>query len=78
MVWKWRMEILTTLEKRELKSTREVCREAGKRVNKILNWSDVFRTLERLDKKNLVEKFETNGGFLWRKKEMDHQNKKHF
>ncbi len=49
--------------------TRDILRETSKRVNKVINWSDLFRTLKDMADKNLIKLYETKGGFFWIKQE---------
>ena len=65
MVKKHRETILACVSDVKLKSTREILRETSKRVGKVINWSDLFRTLKDLADKRLIKLYETSGGFYW-------------
>ncbi len=68
MVKKHRETILTCISDTKLKSTTEILRETEGRVNKKINWSDLYRTLIDLEDKGLIIKHETKGGFFWQKR----------
>ncbi len=68
MVKKHREVILNTISEVNIKSTRQVLKEVEKKVGKIINWSDLFRTLKDLSDKNLIKYYETPGGFFWIKR----------
>ena len=65
MVKKHRETILAIVSDVQLKSTTEILQETEVRVNKKINWSDLFRTLQDLSDKGLIKKYETKGGFYW-------------
>ena len=75
MVKKHREVILSLVSDVKLKSTRDILRETSARVNKIINWTDLFRTLKDLADKNLIKMYETNGGFYWIKETIKMENK---
>ncbi len=65
MVKKHRETILAVVSDVKLKSTRDIMRETSARVGKVLNWSDMYRTLKDLADKHLIKMYETNNGFYW-------------
>ena len=69
MVKKHRDTILATISESQLKSTRDILREVSKRVGKVINWSDLFRTLKDLSDKKLIKMYKTTGGFFWIKED---------
>lgn len=69
MTKKHRETILACVSDVKLKSTREILSETQIRVKKIINWSDLFRTLRDLADKGLIKMYETRGGFYWIREE---------
>lgn len=67
MVKKHELVILNKVDN-NLKSTRQILRETQTATGKIINWSQLYRTLRYLEEKNLIERFETTAGILWKKK----------
>lgn len=65
MVRKHRETILSIISDTKLKSTRDIIKETSKKVGKVINWSDMFRTLKDLSDKRLIKMYETKGGFFW-------------
>lgn len=67
MVKKHELIILSRVND-DLKSTRQIVRETEKATGKVINWSQLYRILRELEDKNLIERFETIAGILWKKK----------
>ncbi len=65
MVKKHIETILIIISDTKLKSTSEILTELQNRVKKVINWSDLFRTLRDLEDKGLIKKYDTKGGFYW-------------
>ena len=67
MAKKHELTILSKVDN-NLKSTRQILRETEKATGKVINWSQLYRILRELEDKNMIERFETTAGILWKKK----------
>ena len=65
MVKKHREIILASVSEIKLKSTSEVLEQVENKVNKKINWSDLYRTLRDLADKGLIKEYSCKGGIYW-------------
>ncbi len=65
MVKKHREALLSIISDVKMQSTRELQTKLSKKVGKVINWSDLYRSLKYLLDKNYIKLYETKAGFFW-------------
>ena len=52
----------------KMKSTTQVLKDLEKLTGKVINWGDLYRNLNEMEKEGLVERMENKAGIFWKKK----------
>lgn len=65
---KYTQEVMKILSTEKIKSTNEILKELENKVNKKINWHNLYRILMDLCLEHKTERLESKAGFFWRKK----------